>query len=131
MRELCRLQDELEVAYARIVVVSVDPPEVQAAFRAGLGARFVFLSDAERRWLPRLGLEETTDTLHRPYLPAAFTLFGDLTDPRRLQRLLVPGPGHAGGAATGPPRDHARAFAPDWELAPPWREAVRANRVRR
>ena len=55
MRELCKLQDELEVAYARVAVVSVDPPEVQAAFRAGLGARFVFLSDAERRWLPRLG----------------------------------------------------------------------------
>jgi peroxiredoxin len=58
MRELCRLQDELEVAYSRIVVLSVDPPEVQAAFRAGLGARFTLLSDAERRWLPRLGLLE-------------------------------------------------------------------------
>jgi peroxiredoxin len=79
MRELCTLQDELEVAYARIVVVSVDPPEVQAAFRAGLGARFVFLSDSERRWLPRLGLEETTDTLHHPYRPAGFTLYPDLT----------------------------------------------------
>ena len=40
------LQDEFEVAYAAIVVVSVDPPEVQSAFRAGLGARFTFLSDA-------------------------------------------------------------------------------------
>jgi len=79
MRELVRLQDEFEVAYARIVVVSVDAPEVQSAFRAGLGARFTFLSDAERRWLPRLGLAETTDTTHEPYLPAGFTLFPDLT----------------------------------------------------
>lgn len=79
MRELVRLQDEFEVAYTRIAVVSVDPPEVQSALRAGLGARFIFLSDAERRWLPRLGLLETTDTTHRPYLPATFTLFGDLT----------------------------------------------------
>ena len=79
MRELVRLQDELEVAYARIVVVSVDPPEVQAAFRAGLGARFLFLSDSERTWLPRLGLVEETDTVHRPYRPAAFTLRPDLT----------------------------------------------------
>jgi peroxiredoxin len=78
MRELCRLQDEFEVAYARIVVLSVDTPEVQAAFRAGLGARFTFLSDAERRWLAPLGLLETTDTVHRPYRPAAFTLFPDL-----------------------------------------------------
>jgi peroxiredoxin len=79
MRELCRLQDEFEVAYSRIVVLSVDPPEVQAAFRAGLGARFTFLSDAERRWLPQLGLLEGTDTLNHPYRPAGFTLFPDLT----------------------------------------------------
>jgi peroxiredoxin len=79
MREIVRLQDEFEVAYARLAVVSVDPPEVQAAFRAGLGARFLFLSDAERRWLPRLRLVETTDTVHSPYRPAAFTLYPDLT----------------------------------------------------
>jgi peroxiredoxin len=79
MRELVRLQDEFEVAYARIVVISVDPPEVQAAFRAGLGARFTFLSDAGRGWLPRLGLQEGTDTVHRPYRPGGFTLFPDLT----------------------------------------------------
>ncbi len=78
MRELCRLQDELEVAYARIVVLSVDPPEVQAAFRAGLGARFTFLADHDRRWLPRLDLLEATDTVHTPYRPAGFTLFPDL-----------------------------------------------------
>ena len=79
LRELCRLQNEFEVAYARIVVVSVDAPEVQSAFRAGLGARFTFLSDAERRWLQRLGLGEETDTLHNPYRPTAFTLHPDLT----------------------------------------------------
>jgi peroxiredoxin len=74
LRGLVALQDEFEVAYARLVVLSVDPPEVQAAFRAGLGARFLFLSDADRIWLDRLGLRETTDTVHHPYLPAAFTL---------------------------------------------------------
>ena len=79
MRELCRLQDEAEVAYSRIVVLSVDAPETQSAFRAGLGARFTFLSDAERGWLPRLPLCEGTDTIHDPYRPAGFTLFPDLT----------------------------------------------------
>jgi peroxiredoxin len=77
-RGLVRLQDELEVAYARLVVVSVDPPEVQAAFRAGLGARFTFLSDACRRYLDELGLRETTDTVHDPYRPAAFMLYPNL-----------------------------------------------------
>jgi peroxiredoxin len=79
LRELTELQDEFEVAYTRIVVVSVDPPQVQSAFRAGLGARFSFLSDAERRWIGPLGLQETTDTTHDPYLPTGFTLFPDLT----------------------------------------------------
>jgi peroxiredoxin len=79
MRELCRVQDEFEVAYSRIVVLSVDPPEVQAAFRAGIGARFTFLSDHDRHWLPRLGLRESTDTVHDPYRPAGFTLYPDLT----------------------------------------------------
>ncbi|MCP9488669.1 MAG: redoxin domain-containing protein [Solirubrobacteraceae bacterium MAG38_C4-C5] len=78
LRELTRLQDEFEVAYTRIVVVSVDEPAVQSAFRAGLGARFTFLSDAERRWLGRLELGETTDTTHHPYLPTTFTLHPDL-----------------------------------------------------
>jgi len=79
LREVTALQDEFEVAYTRIVVVSVDQPEVQAAFRAGLGARFVFLADHERRWLPKLDLLEETDTVHHPYRPTGFTLYPDLT----------------------------------------------------
>ena len=79
LREVTGLQDEFEVAYSRIVVVSVDQPAEQSAFRAGLGARFTFLSDAERRWIERLGLRETTDTVHDPYQPAAFSLRPDLT----------------------------------------------------
>ena len=79
LRVLVELQDEFEVAYARIIVVSVDEPQVQAAFRAGLGARFLLLSDAKRRWLGPLELEETTDTTHRPYQPCVFTLRPDLT----------------------------------------------------
>jgi peroxiredoxin len=78
LRELTRLQDEFEVAYTRIAVVSIDPPEVQAAFRAGLGARFTFLSDSERRWIEQLHLRELTDTVQDPNQPAAFTLFPDL-----------------------------------------------------
>lgn len=78
-RNLVALQAEAEVAYTRIVSISVDPPEVQAAFRAGIGARWIFLSDVDRRWIDRLGLREATDTAHDPYLPTMFTLFPDLT----------------------------------------------------
>lgn len=115
LRELVSLQDEFEVAYTRIVVVSVDPPEVQAAFRAGLGARFLFLSDSERRWLDALGLRETTDTVHGPYRPAAFTLDPDL----RVHRS------YNGYWFWGRPtleelrrdmREITRAIRADWEL---------------
>jgi peroxiredoxin len=78
-RRLLALQDEAEVAYSRIVSASVDPPAVNAAFRAGLGARWTFLSDPERSVQGRLGLRETTDTLNDPYVPAVFTLHPDLT----------------------------------------------------
>lgn len=115
LRELVRLQDEFEVAYTRIVVVSVDPPEVQAAFRAGLGARFLFLSDSERKWLDALALRETTDTVHDPYRPAAFTLYPDL----RVHRA------YNGYWFWGRPtleeirrdmREITRAIRDDWEL---------------
>lgn len=78
-RNLVALQDEAEVAYTRFVSVSVDPPEVQAAFRAGIGARWMFLSDSQRCWIEELGLVETDDAAHRPYLPTVFTVRPDLT----------------------------------------------------
>jgi thiol-disulfide isomerase/thioredoxin len=52
-RRLLALQDDAEVAYSRILSVSVDPPQ--------------------------LGLRESTDTVNDPYAPAVFTLFPDLT----------------------------------------------------
>ena len=77
-QRLLPLQDELEVAYARIVSLSVDPSAVTAAFRAGLGARWTFLCDPDRTALQRLGLRETTDTVNDPYVPAVFVLAPDL-----------------------------------------------------
>ena len=73
-RSLLDLQDEAEVGYTRFVSVSVDPPEVTAPYRAGLGARWTFLCDHERRYLDQLVLRETTDTLYNPYVPTAFVL---------------------------------------------------------
>jgi peroxiredoxin len=78
-RRLAAFQSEVEVAYTRMVTVTTEPLEIQAAFRAGLGARWLFLSDAERRYLGELDLLETTDQVNRPYLPTVFTLFPGLT----------------------------------------------------
>ncbi len=77
-RRLLDLQDDAEVAYSRFVSVSVDAPTVQAAFRAGLDARWTFLSDEDRRYVAELGLAETTDDVHHPYLPACLVLTPDL-----------------------------------------------------
>lgn len=78
-RGLVHLQDEMEVAYTRMVSVSIDEPVALSAFRAGLGARWTFLSDSGRTYVDALGLRETTDTLYRPYVPTTFVLRPDLT----------------------------------------------------
>jgi peroxiredoxin len=77
-RRLLALQEDAEVAYSRILSVSVDPPEVSAAFRAGLGARWTFLSDPDREVQTRLRLRETTDTLNSPFVPAVAVIGPDL-----------------------------------------------------
>ena len=78
-RVLAALQDEAEVAYTRFISISIDPPEVAAAYRAGLDARWTFLSDADRTYVDALGLRETTDTVHDPYTPTCVVLRPDLT----------------------------------------------------
>jgi peroxiredoxin len=82
-RRLVAFQDEVEVAYSRVLSLSVDPSPVAAAFRAGLGARWTFLCDPEREVQRELGLRETTDDVHDPYVPAVFVLRPDLTVHRR------------------------------------------------
>lgn len=75
---LVPLQGALEVAYTRVVSISVEPPAVQAAYRAGLDARWVFLSDHERTYQASLGLREWTDTVHDPYVPTVLVTRPDL-----------------------------------------------------
>jgi peroxiredoxin len=117
-RRLVAFQDEVEVAYTRIVSVSVDAPEVEAAFRAGIGARWTFLSDANRRYQRALELLETTDSVHDPYVPTVFTLFPEL----RIHRA------YNGYWFWGRPtleelrrdlRDITREIRSDWEPPPP------------
>jgi len=76
---LVALQDEMEVAYTRILSLSVDRPDVASAYRAGLGARWTFLCDPDRTAQRALGLRETTDTVHDPYVPRIFVLRPDLS----------------------------------------------------
>jgi peroxiredoxin len=76
------MQDELAVNYCHLAVASTDPPEVTAAFRAGLGATFTFLSDHDRRVIEALDIVEITApgfTHGHVAVPYTFSLLPDLT----------------------------------------------------
>lgn len=116
--ELLGLAERAEVAYTGLVSVSVEPPQVQAAVRAGMGARWPFLSDEDRTAQTELDLLEHTDAEHHPYVPTVFVLFPDLTvysvyngywfwgrpSVAELWRDL---------------REVTRTVRPDWEVPPP------------
>ena len=53
LRQLATFQRELSANYGKLAAVSADPPLAQAAFRAGLGAEWPFLSDVERTLIQR------------------------------------------------------------------------------
>jgi peroxiredoxin len=74
LRGLAEMQDEVQREYGRIVAVTTEEPYVNGAFRAGLGADFPFLSDADRELADELGLLELTDLKMRPFLPYTFVL---------------------------------------------------------
>jgi peroxiredoxin/cold shock CspA family protein len=79
MRLLVEFQRELQVNYAQLVAVSADPPEVQAAFRAGLGAQWTFLSDEQRTVIKQINiLDETEGEYAYRAQPYTFVLRPDL-----------------------------------------------------
>jgi peroxiredoxin len=82
LRRFIELQEELQVNYCKLAVVSTDPSEVSAAFRAGLGATYTFLSDHERQAIRQLDIVEVTEPGFKYGLvaiPYTFSLAPDLT----------------------------------------------------
>ncbi len=80
MRQLVQFQSELAVNYCQLVTVSVDPPLIQAAFRAGLGAEWAFLSDEHREVIEQINiLDETEGEYAYRSQPYTFILRPDLT----------------------------------------------------
>ena len=79
MRQLVEFQRELAVNYGRLVTVSADSPLVQAAFRAGLGAQWTFLSDEQRVVIKQINiLDETEGEYAYREQPYTFVLHPDL-----------------------------------------------------
>jgi peroxiredoxin len=79
-RRLVQFQDELAVNYCKLVTVSADPPIVQAAFRAGLGAQWQFLADEQREIIKQINiLDETEGEYAYRAQPHTFVLRPDQT----------------------------------------------------
>lgn len=79
LSQLVQFQSELAVNYCQIVTVSVDPPLVQAAFRAGLGAQWPFLSDEKREIIKQINiLDETEGEYAYRAQPYTFVLRPDM-----------------------------------------------------
>lgn len=80
MRQLVQFQSELKVNYGQLVSIAVQPPLVQAAFRAGLGAQWPFLSDEKREVVKQINiLDETEGEYAYVAQPYTFVLRPDLT----------------------------------------------------
>jgi len=79
LRLLTEFQKELAINYCKLAVASVDPPEVNAAFKAGLGSTFPFLSDQERAVPRRLEMTEKSKSRGETAIPYTFSLLPDLT----------------------------------------------------
>lgn len=80
MRGLVAFQDELNVNFAKLVAVAIQPPIVQAAFAGGLGAKWTFLCDTDRALIRSLNiLDETEGEYADTAQPYTFVLRPDLT----------------------------------------------------
>ena len=79
MWELLEFQRVLKVSYIRLVTISTESSMVLAAFRAGLGAQWTFLSDEKRALVKQINiLDETEGEYAYVAQPYTFVLRPDL-----------------------------------------------------
>src|SRR5215216_4149899 len=71
---LLQLQRELEVGYCRLVTITTDNIIETNEYRTGVGAHWVFLSDARRVVQKDLDIAEYTDPAHNPMIPHTLVL---------------------------------------------------------
>jgi peroxiredoxin len=71
---LLELHREMQVGYCRLVTISTDTLLETNEFRAGVGARWTFLSDPGRKLQKDLDIAEYTDPDHNPMIPHTLVL---------------------------------------------------------
>jgi len=75
---LAQLYREMEVAYCRMVTISTDDLPLTNYYRAGVGAKWTFLSDPERKVQRDLDIAEYTDPKNNPMIPHTIVLEPEL-----------------------------------------------------
>ncbi len=75
---LLQLHHEMQVGYCRLVTISTDNLLETNEFRAGVGARWTFLSDPSRKLQKDLDIAEYTDPTHNPMIPHTLVLEPEL-----------------------------------------------------
>jgi peroxiredoxin len=117
-RRLVELYPELKVAYTRLVTISTSNMLQTNEWRTGLGARWPFLFDIERKVQKDLDIQEYTDPHHDPMIPHTLVLAPKL----EVFRVYV------GYWYWGRPsnddlrrdlREVTRHVRPDWDISEP------------
>lgn len=115
---LVQLQRELEVGYCRLVTISTDTIVETNEFRTGIGAHWVFLSDARRVVQKDLDIAEYTDPAHNPMIPHTIVL-----EPGLVIYKIYMGYWFFGRPTTEELRHDLRAVLskcrPDWDITTP------------
>lgn len=73
-RILAAFEDEINVAYTKIVTISTDALLELNEMRSAAGAHWPFLSDPQRKVQKDLDIQEYTDPHHNPMIPYTFVL---------------------------------------------------------
>ena len=112
---LVQLHREMQVGYCRLVTVSTDNLLETNEFRAGVGARWTFLSDPGRKVQKDLDIAEYTDPQHNPMIPHTLVL-----EPRLLIYKIYNGYWFFGRPTVEELRLDLRAVLqrcrPDWDI---------------
>jgi hypothetical protein len=108
----------MEVGYCRMVTIATDSIVELTEFRSGVGAHWIFLSDAARKIQKDLDIAEYTDPTHNPMVPYTLVL-----EPRLKVFSVYNGYWFFGRPTVEELRRDLRAVLqrcrPDWDLSDP------------
>lgn len=123
---LVELHREMEVGYCRLVTISTDNLMETNEYRTGVGAHWIFLSDAGRTVQKDLDIAEYTDPTHNPMIPHTVVL-----EPGLVVFKIYDGYWYFGRPTIEELRQDLRSVLkkcrPDWNISTPEMKAAWAK----